>query len=57
MWDVAGFWHNLIIVNLYKDVHETHDKIGLLLVAYFILAGFMVYLYPIIYKGMKPILE
>ena len=57
MWVVAGIWHNLIMANLYKDEHATHDGIGLLLVAYFILAAFMTYLYPHIYKGKKPVVN
>ena len=46
MWIVAGIWHNLIMANLYESVHATHDGLGLLLVAYFLLAALMVYLYP-----------
>ena len=57
MWIVAGLWHNLIMANLYEDVHATHEGIGLLLVAYFILAGFMAYLYPLIYTGKKPVTD
>ena len=57
MWIVAGLWHNLIMANLYKDVQAAHEGIGLLLVAYLILAVFMAYLYPLIYKGEKPVLE
>jgi hypothetical protein len=55
MWVVAGIWHNLILANLYEDTQATHEGIGLLLVAYFILASFMVYLYSLIYKGNKQI--
>ncbi len=57
MWVIAGIWHNLIMANLYKNVHATHDGIGLLLVAYFILALLMSYIYPLGYKGGKPYLE
>ena len=57
MWVVAGVWHNLIMASLYEDIHAKHEGIGLLLIAYFILALFMSYLYPLIYKGEKPILE
>ena len=57
MWVIAGIWHNLIMANLYKGIHATHDGIALLLVAYFILAFIMSYLYPLGYKGGKPILE
>jgi hypothetical protein len=57
MWIVAGLWHNLIMANLYKDVQAAHEGIGLLLVAYLILAVFMAYLYPLIYKGKNPVLD
>ncbi|MFC1539477.1 hypothetical protein ACFL6H_08635 [Candidatus Latescibacterota bacterium] len=57
MWFVAGLWHNLIMANLYKDVHATHEGIGLLLVAYFILALLMAYMYPLGYKGKGPLQE
>jgi hypothetical protein len=54
---VAGLWHNLIMPNLYTDIDATHEGIGLLFVAYFILAGFMAYLYPLIYDGKKPVAD
>jgi hypothetical protein len=57
MWVVAGIWHNLIMANLYKTVHATHDGIGLLLVAYFVLALLMAYIYPLGYKGSGLIKE
>jgi len=57
MWIVAGIWHNLIMANLYKNVHATHEGLGILLVAYFILALLMSYIYPLGYKGKKPWIE
>lgn len=57
MWVVAGLWHNLIMPTLYADTHATHEGLGLLLVAYFILALFMAYLYPFSYQGKSPTLE
>jgi len=45
MWVIAGLWHNLIMPGLYADRHASHDGIGLLLVAYLVLSGMMVYLY------------
>ena len=50
MWIAAGVWHNLIMANFYRDVHAEHESIGLLLAAYFILALFMAYLYPLFNK-------
>jgi len=55
MWVVAGVWHNLIMAKLYEGMHATHEGIGILLIAYFILALFMSYLYPLIYKDEKPL--
>jgi len=46
MWTIAGLWHNLLMPTLYADSHAKHDGIGMLLVAYFVLALFMTYLYP-----------
>ena len=57
MWVVAGIWHNLIRANLYESVNANHEGIGLLLVAYIILALLMSYMYPLGYKGGKPIVE
>ncbi len=57
MWVIAGIWHNLIMANLYKNVHATHDGLALLLVAYFILALLMAYIYPLGYKGKNPVIE
>jgi len=57
MWVVAGLWHNLILPSLYEDTHATHEGIFLMLVSYFVLAGFMVYLYPYLFKGDKRIMR
>lgn len=57
MWIVAGLWHNLILPGLYVDTHATHEGIGLMLISYFVLAGFMVYLYPLIFIKNKAIIN
>lgn len=57
MWVVAGLWHNLIMPSLYEEVHATHEGIEIMLVAYFILAAFMAYLYPRLYRGEKPVTD
>jgi len=57
MWAVAGIWHNLIMANLYESVHAAHEGIGILLVAYLILAFLMSYMYPRGYKGGRPAWE
>lgn len=46
MWVVAGLWHNLILPGLYDNLHAEHDGIGVLAIAYVILAVFMVCLAP-----------
>lgn len=46
MWIVAGLWHNLIMANLYEEVHANHEGIGILLISYLILSSFMTLLYP-----------
>jgi hypothetical protein len=50
MWVTAGVWHNLIMANLYANVTAKHEGIGILLIAYFILAFFMAYLFPKFYQ-------
>ncbi len=57
MWVVAGLWHNLIMPALYKDTHATHEGIGIMFVAYIVLALIMTYMYLLCYKGGKPVLE
>jgi hypothetical protein len=57
MWVVAGLWHNLILPSLYEGTHATHEGIGILLVAYLVLALIMAYMYPIGYQGGKPVVE
>lgn len=57
MWVTAGLWHNLILPKLYAETHATHEGIGTLLVAYFILAAFMNYLFPLIYRKDKQTLK
>lgn len=50
MWIVAGLWHNLLMANLYEEVHAKHEGIGILLIAYVILSSFMTLLYPLFAK-------
>lgn len=57
MWVIAGIYHNLIMANLYEETQATHEGLGILLVAYFILALIMAYVYPLGYKGKSPALE
>lgn len=57
MWVVAGLWHNLVMPALYKDTHATHEGIGIMLIAYMVLGLLMAYIYPVGYKGGKPVHE
>ena len=57
MWILAGLWHNLILPTVNKNIHAHHEGIGILLIAYFILAFFMTYVYTLINKKNKPVLE
>lgn len=46
MWVAAGLWHNLIVPSFYAQAgHASHEGIGVLLIAYLILAGFMLTIY------------
>jgi len=38
MWIFSGIWHNLILANLYAEIGTEHEAIGILILAYFILA-------------------
>ena len=51
MWVVGGLWHNLILPNFSDTVEAHHDGLGITLIAYFILAFLMAYIYLLIYKG------
>ena len=58
MWIFSGLWHNLILANFYaSETGAEHEGIGILLIAYLILALFMAYLYPQLYKGGRPAIE
>ncbi|MDH5510144.1 MAG: hypothetical protein OEZ32_07275 [Nitrospinota bacterium] len=55
MWIVAGVWHNLIMASLDEQVNAKHEGLGILLIAYFILALFMAYIYPRGFKGKSTV--
>lgn len=54
MWVIAGLWHNLVLPSLYADKEAHHDGLGLMLVAYFVLASLMTYLYRRASDGSRP---
>jgi len=52
MWGLAGVWHEVITVSFYtREVAAEHEGIGIIFIAYLILAALMVYLYTIINNG------
>ena len=57
MWITAGLWHNLILPSFNKSVEAHHEGLGIMLIAYLILAILMTYIYSLVYKGEKPIIE
>jgi hypothetical protein len=48
MWVTAGLWHNMALPHLNKDIQPHHEGLGLMLIAYFILAGLMTYIYSLL---------
>ncbi|MGL1894200.1 MAG: hypothetical protein OCD02_21400 [Spirochaetaceae bacterium] len=51
MWVIAGLWHNLVLPAVNQNVDAHHDGLLLMLISYFILAGFMTYFYTVISKS------
>ena len=50
MWIIGGLWHNLILPNVNSNIEAHHEGIGIMLIAYFILAFLMTYLYSLVNK-------
>ena len=48
MWVIGGLYHNLILPTFNEKIHAHHDGLGIALIAYFILAFIMTYLYSIV---------
>ena len=57
MWVTAGLWHNLILPLVNKNVEAHHEGLGIMLIAYLILGIIMTYIYSLVYRGGKPIIE
>ena len=59
MWLLAGLWHMLFVPGFYAAEGEAahHGGGGLIIVAYLLLGALMAYMYPIGYKGGRPVLE
>ena len=58
MWALAGLWHKLIVANFYERATEaTHEGTGVIFLAYLVLGVLMAYMYPLGYKGGRPLAE
>jgi len=58
MWLVAGLWHEVIMAEFYAcATHGSHEGRGIILIGYIILAGLMAYLYPLLDKTGRPLIE
>jgi len=57
MWVIAGLWHNLILPIINENVQAHHQGIGIMLIAYFILAFLMSYIYSLIHKNRGTVID
>ena len=58
MWAFAGIWHKVILKAFYEAATEaTHEGTGIIFIAYLVLGGLMAYLFPLGYKGGRPLWE
>ncbi len=57
MWIIAGLWHNLVLPYFNVSIQAHHDGIFFMLIAYFILAMLMVYIYSYGFKRDKPVID
>jgi len=57
MWIIAGLWHNLVLPFFNEDIQAHHDGFGLMLLAYFILAFLMAYIFSLINIAKRPAME
>ena len=58
MWVLAGLWHEYLMAKFYiVETHATHEGIGIIFAAYMVLGVLMAYIYPLGYKGGRPIIE
>ena len=58
MWLLAGLWHEVIMAQFYAaETQATHEGTFIILVAYLVLGALMAYMYPLGYKGGRPVVE
>ena len=57
MWLLAGLWHQVILVNFYAETGATHEGTLVIFFTYLFLGFLMAYMFPLGYKGGRPLLE
>ena len=58
MWILAGLWHELVMARFYaSETDATHEGTGIIFLAYMVLGVLMAYIYPLGYRGGKPVFE
>ena len=58
MWILAGIWHKLLMAKFYVgETDATHEGTGIIFFAYIVLGVLMAYIYPLVYKGGRPVVE
>lgn len=58
MWGVAGVWHEVAAASFFAErLGGEHQGVGMILVAYLILALLMAYLFPRVASTGKPLVE
>ena len=58
MWILAGLWHEVVMATFYaSETDATHQGTGIIFLAYIVLGALMAYIYPLGYKGGRPVFE
>lgn len=57
MWIVAGIWHEVLAAHFYTADTAPHQGVGLILVAYVVLAGLMALFYRRGFSNGRPLLN
>jgi len=57
MWVIAGVYHNLILPTLSEELKPHHEGLGIGLIAYFILALLITYVYQRFHRSSESILS
>ena len=58
MWILAGLWHKVVVPGFYASSHGAqHEGVAVIAIAYVVLGSLMAYIYPLGYKGGRPVWE